>query len=163
MYIFNTDFLKSNYRLWHPYMLDEIFKLLKDFSECNDPEAKEQCLQMLIFEFADARSKFMQEMQDIHLIMKCRTKGDNNSHFGGQECAKFMGAIAAACDKYIQSTAYASPIIEGSIAEVIDKIRKKARGDRSYANTFELSTKQTYLTYGTDKTLDIFRESGYTV
>ena len=125
MYIFNTDFLKTNYRLWHPYMLDEIFKLLKDFSACNDPEAKEQCLQNIIFEFADARSKFMQEMQDIHLIMKCRTKGDNNSHFGGQECAKFMGYIAAACDKYIQSTAYASPIIEGSIAEVIDKIRKK--------------------------------------
>ena len=100
-------------------------------------------------------------MKELKLIMNCRTKGDNNSHFGGEECARFMTKVMDACAVYLKTSKFLEGNREGDLGYVIRGMREKARRDRVYAIDFEKSARTLYLSEGVDKTEEIFKLFGY--
>ena len=94
------------------------------------------------------------------MIMNCRVKGNSGSHFGGQECAKFVSLIRRASEKYLSNLPDGN-YEEGYIGYVIRQVKDKARRDEKYAWDFEKKARQEYATTGKDITLDILKESGY--
>ncbi len=160
-YIIEMDFLKKDIRLWDKRFLSEIFKKLQEFNKQEIAESQDRCFVRYLLELEQANRLFLRRVRELPMIMKCRTKIDSGSHFGGQECAEFMKAIRDASDKYLNESEYADTSIENSIGDFATKIRNKAKADEKCAREFEQTTKQEYLTWGKDSTLDIFKHAGY--
>ena len=93
--------------------------------------------------------------------MNCRTKGNNKSHFGGQQCAKLASKFRQAAEKYLNLSS--GNVNESSIGYIATLIREKARRDEMYARDFETQAANNYLTSGIDTTLDILKESDYNI
>ena len=160
-YVIDTAFLKKDLRLWDKRGLNIIFEKFQEFSNQEVAESQDRCFVRYLLELEQANRLFLRRVKELPMIMKCRTKGDDTSRFGGQECAEFMKAIRDASDKYLNESEYADASIENTIGDFATKIRNKARSDEKYAWDFEKTTKQEYLTWGKDNTLEIFKKAAY--
>ncbi len=151
------NFLKKGKYLWDKNVLDKMFFKLKDFQKFYP----ERYFTEFILELEQANKKFLQSMRDIVLIMNCRAKGDDKSHFGGMECAEFMKDIVKACDKYLNSCTNINSQVEGTIEFIIYQIKLKAKKDELFAREFEKETREKYISLGSDNSLEIFEKAGY--
>lgn len=154
--IFDVSFLSTGGYLWDRKIYDKVFKSFNNFEENEVKEVKQEEFKILTLEFKMAHRKFLQEVQDLSFIVKCRNKGDNDSHFGGQECAEFAKNIRNSCEKYL-SNSKSKEIKEENLSYFIKQIRDKAKCDETYAWNFEKNTKQIYNIDGKDNTMNIFK------
>lgn len=157
----NTAFINSSSYFWSVEVLCEMTEFLDDLKENDGEEVHERSFELFDISLSKAINEFLRDMKDLKLIMNCRTKGDNSSHFGGEECARFMTKVMDACAVYLKTSKFLSGNEEGDLGYVIRGMREKARKDRAYAIDFEKSARTLYLSQGVDKTEEIFRESGY--
>lgn len=153
------NFLKKGKYLWSKNVIDKMFVELKNFQKFYP----ERCFIEFVLELEQANKKFLQSIKDIVLIMNCRAKGDDQNHFGGMECAEFMKDIVKACDKYLNFCVNADVQKEGTIGFLVYQIRLKAKQDEIFAREFEKETKESYISLGIDKSLEIFEKSGYII
>ncbi len=160
-YIIETTFLDTKKHLWDKRVLNKMFKELENFQKENSEESKERCFIMLMLEFQQAYRTFLIAINDLPLIMSCRVKGDNSSHFGGLECAEFMKALRASAEKYLKESAFSFLTSEGTIVYVISKIKNKAKEDEKIAKELEKDIREDYLSLGVDNTLKALEEAGY--
>lgn len=157
----DLTFLDTIQRLWNKESLDKLDKCLVVFREDGGDDGTEECFINFCSDFAMARNKFINNMKDLSLIMKCRAKADSDSKFGGQQCAEFMKDIQIACDKYINTTIYSRDNNKSLISQVISKVRDVANKDEKYAWDFESKARRTYLEKGIDITTEILKGSDY--
>ena len=156
-----TFFDISNKNFWDKEILEKIDACLRAVRESGGHSSEEPCLQTFLMDFASAKNNFIAKTRNIRLIMNCRTKADNNSNFGGQQCAEFMKEIQQACDKYLNNSIYSDNKDENLPSNIIKKIRNMAQKSETVAWNFENKAKQEYLNTGKDNTLEIFVKSGY--
>ncbi len=148
------EFLLGKYDyLWNEKIWDQLLSFISEYKETHDLG---EGLNNLLFMFSEAHRKFKREVKDLSLIMKCRVKGDNDDHFGGRECANFMIDVKDACDKYLMQSEFLDDMRNKNLEKLVKQIRSKAIEDAKVAMRFEEETKQNYLIYGTDNTMDIF-------
>lgn len=162
-YMIDTGFLNKGKYLWYQKVLSGMFKKLEEFKSYEIDEAKEECFEIFLRDMYGAQNIFHVKIKDLPLIMKCRTMGDDKSHFGGQECAEYMKDIRRICETYLKESNFSDNIEEGSIANVITSIRTKARQDESIAWNIEKDNLKTYEISGKDNSLNIFRSAGYNI
>ena len=160
-YMIETSFMDGGKRLWDKRIIDKILSELKSFQNLNLEESKERCLTELILEFEQAYRVFVSKIKDLPMIMNCRVKGDNDSHFGGIECAELMKSFRFSSEKYLKESAYSASVLEGTISYMISKIKNKAKEDEKYAWEIEKKIYSDYLSLGVDNTLEMLKSSGY--
>lgn len=158
----DLTFLDSQKKLWEKDILQKIEQCIYVFKENGGDEATEDCFNEFCLNFDSAKYNFINKIRDIRLIMKCRTKADDDSKFGGQQCAEFMHDIQNACNKYLNATIYYESNYETSPVNVIRKMRNMAEASERKAWEFEDRARQTYASSGKDITLDIINETIYT-
>ena len=157
----NTTFIDSSNYFWSVEVLSAMTEFLDDLKERDGEEVHERSFKLFDISLRKAVNEFLRDMKELKLIMNCRTKGDNNSHFGGEECARFMTKVMDACAVYLKTSKFLEGNREGDLGYVIRGMREKARKDRVYAIDFEKSARTLYLSEGVDKTEEIFKLSGY--
>ncbi len=159
--LMNTTFIDSPSYFWSVEILTELTEFMDDLKESDCQEVHERSFELFDISLVQAINEFLKNMKELKLIMNCRVKGDDDSHFGGEECARFMTKIMDACTVYLNTSKFLSGNREGDLGYVIRGIREKARKDRVRAIDFEKSARTLYMAEGVDKTEDIFKESGY--
>lgn len=157
----DLSFLIAPQHLWDKKIIDKLDFSIKSFRESKMEESDEECFLTFCLDFQGAKSDFINKLRDLSMLMKCRTKADTNSNFGGQQCASFVDTIKTISDKYLNSSIYFKETSALSIPYMIKGLRKKAEEDKPYALEFEEKTKMTYLSTGKDNTLEIFNNSGW--
>lgn len=157
----NTTFIDSSDYFWSVEVLSAMTEFLDDLKENDGEEVHERSFELFDISLSKAINEFLRDMKELKLIMNCRTKGDDNSHFGGEECARFMTKIMDACAVYLKTSKFLDGNQEGDLGYVIRGIREKARKDRARAIDFEKSARTLYLSEGVDNTEEIFKRSGY--
>ena len=157
----NTTFINSDKYFWSVGILSELAEFMDDLKESDSEEVHERSFEVFDISLTQAINEFLKDMKELKLIMNCRTKGDDNSHFGGEECARFMTKVMDACAVYLKTSKFLSGNNEGDLGYIIRGIREKARKDRARAVDFEKSARTLYLSEGIDKTEEIFKKSGY--
>lgn len=160
--IIDISILSKGSHLWNKEVMDGILFLIQEFKNRRTEQSHDKAFQKFHLELNMSNSNFIKKIRDLPLIMKCRTKFDNSSHFGGQECAEFMKSVGNICDNYINSSLFASDTSESSIPFMVRKIRERATSDEAFAWSFEQKAKKEYMSTGKDITLSIFDGSGYT-
>ena len=160
-YFLNDAFFRFSGRTWSKDFLGKLFKCLKDFEESESPQAKSRNYELFSLELKMAHKDFLRKIKDLKMIMNCRVKGDDTSHFGGRECGEFADSVQRSCNKFLSSSPSAEGFQEGSIEAVLLKLRNKAKEDEKYAWEAEKKAKQDYLNLGVDNTAEILEESGY--
>ena len=159
----NINFLSKSKNLWNKSMMKDIFKMLRDFRDQKNSESEERCFTEFLLEIEQAYRNFLIEIRNLPLIMNCRVKGDETSHFGGEECAKFMKQIRSSSEKYLNLTEYKDTVTENSMYNIILKIKEKASSDETNARSIEKEIKENYNSMGIDNTLDFIKKSGYSL
>ncbi len=159
----DLTFLVSEKKLWEKKVFEKIEECISIFKERDNPESKEDCFKIFCLDFESAKYNFMNKIRDIQLIMKCRTKADNNSKFGGQQCAEFMQDIQAACNKYLNTTVYSDNNSGNSQMYVIKSVRDMAKSSEIEAWEFENKARDIYASTGKDITLDIIKQTMYPI
>lgn len=157
----DLTFFDSDRCLWDKKILGKIRECISAIKENGGDEANEDCLQIFFLDFEQAQSNFINKIRSLPLIMKCRTKADSESNFGGRQCAEFMKEIERACDKYFNMSIYSNSAKDTSPVYIVKKIKSMAYRSETNAWEFEDRTRQEYLNTGKDNTLEIFRKAGY--
>ena len=157
----NTNFLSKSRNLWNKSVMKDIFKMFRDFKDQENSESKERCFVEFLLEIEQAYRNFLIEIRNLPMIMNCRVKGDETSHFGGEECAKFMKKIRSSSEKYLNLTKYKDTVTENSIYNIILKMKEKASADETNARNIEKEIKENYNSMGVDNTLNFIKKSGY--
>ncbi len=157
----NTTFIDSASYFWSVEVLSAMTEFLDDLKENDGEEVHERSFELFDISLSKAINEFLRDMKELKLIMNCRTKGDDNSHFGGEECARFMTKIMDACAVYLKTSKFLDGNQEGDLGYVIRGMREKARKDRARAIDFEKSARTLYLSEGVDNTEEIFKSAGY--
>ena len=157
----NTELIDSPKYFWSVPILELFLEFIDDLKESDGEEVHERSFQLFVISTNQAISEFLRDMNDLKLIMNCRTKGNSDSHFGGAECAKFMDKVVAACDEYLKNSKFLSGNNEEDLGYAIRGIKNKAKHDKAYALEFEKATKELYLSQGIDNTERIFKDAGY--
>lgn len=155
-------FNKGKY-IWSRSVVNGLFNALKQIRESDEPESSERCFTIFNLELERAYRDFLQDLKDLPLVISCRAKGDGNSNFGGDTCLKLAHSFVNSAEKYIKESKYSHKSFEGSAYHIAKVLKEKASCDTAYAQKFESSTAKDYCSLGIDRTLDIFRESGYSV
>ena len=150
--ITNKAFMNSPRAFWSVEVLTDFVDFIGEIKEREEPETKERSFELFNIKMSQAINEFLRNMNDLKIIMNCRTKCDDDSHFGGEECARFMSKVIEACSAYIKDSKFLSGNNEGDLGYAIRKMREKARKDRNYAVEFEKSARTLYLSEGIDKT-----------
>lgn len=166
MFVLNSlmidlTFLDSIKKLWEKESLEKVEKCILFFKDDGSDEGTEECFIRFCTDFDSAKNKFINDLRDLPLIMKCRVKGDNNSKFGGQQCAEFMRNIQNACDRYLNSTIYSKDNHKSILSEIISRIRSVADNDETYAWKFENKARMVYSETGKDITEEILKSTYY--
>lgn len=156
----DSDFLDQNGYMWNKKNIDKLLKELNLFKSQQFEESQERCFIEWDFEIRQAIRVLIQKLQELPLIVKCRTKGDSNEHFAGMEYIEFLRSLKISCDKYLKSTNYKSNAL-GSISLLADKIKRKALTEETIAREIEKTLKNNYLSSGTDNTLNQIAKDGY--
>lgn len=157
----NTTFLDSSKPFWSVSVLEGFLEFMEDIIQSGGEEIDERSFKIFEIKINQAANEFFHAMKEMQLIMNCRTKCDSDSDFGGSECAKFMSDVIDACSEYIKTSNFLLGTSEEDLGYVIRGIKKKAIADRALAMEFEKSAKKLYLSEGIDKTMEIFKSSGY--
>lgn len=160
-YFVDDSFMKKGRRLWDKRLIEELFTSLEEFKNSDSEKSKERKFTEFFLEIKMAYNEFLQNIKDLPMIMNCRSKGDSESHFGGLECANFAKSFRKSSEKYLSGSLLNGNFEDGSIENLILEIRKQSCVDEEYAREFEKNTKQNYLNFGNDNTLDILKSSGY--
>ena len=163
IYSVDTGFLNKGKYLWYQKVIAGMFKKLEEFKSYELKESEEKCFDVFLQDMRKAQNVFLTKINDLPLIMKCRTMCDDDSHFGGQECAEYMEDIRKICEKYLKDSEFSDNIVEGSIASAIMSIRAKARQDELAAWEIENKNIKAYEISGKDNSLEIFKSAGYDV
>ena len=148
-------------KLWEKDILEKVGQCLHVFKVNGGEEATEDCFTRFCLDFDYAKYRFKNKIKDVNLIMKCRTKADSNSMFGGQQCAEFMAEIQNYCNGYLNATIYSDKPRSISPVGVIRKIRNMAEASENKAWEFENKARELYASTGKDITLDIIKEIGF--
>lgn len=162
-YLLDVSFLKKGKYLWDKPVMDKMMKMFDDFRNQGGSVASERCFVEFVLELKQAYRNFLIKINDLPLIMNCRAKGDEKSHFGGEECAALMKSFRFSAEKYLNETSNKSDTSENSVYYVISQIRKKAARDEESAKKIEQIIKNEYISLGNDNTLNLFRSSGYDI
>lgn len=157
----DTSFLDSKKYLWDKAIMKRIFSEFNDFQNSDSEESKERCFTELLIEYDYAYRSFLEKINDLPMIMSCRTKGDTDSHFGGLECAELMKSLRFSSEKYLKESAYSSDDSAGSVANMVAGVRDKAKKDEKSAWEIERIISRDYVFLGVDNTLEILEKSGY--
>ena len=155
-------FLTKYTYLWHKKCVPELISTLKNFNLISQNRA----LTELILEIEFANNNFLRNIRELPIIMNCRTKTSQNANFGGILCANFMNNIIKSCDKFLNTSINKSSSTifkSGSVEDLVNKIKLKAKQNSTFAREFESQTKETYRNSGTDKSTEIFKNSGYNI
>lgn len=159
--IIGRAFMDSSKAFWSVDVLTDFVDFIDGIKEREEPETSERSFELFDVKMCQAINEFLRNMNDLKMIMNCRTKCDDDSHFGGEECARFMSKVVEACSAYIKDSKFLGGNNEGDLGYAIRKMREKARKDRSYAVEFEKSARTLYTSEGIDKTEEIFKSAGY--
>ena len=160
-YDLNDSYLKnSNRYLWDKILIKKIFKSLNDFRNERNEETLERRFIILFIELKMAYDEFLENVRDLPMIMSCRARGDNESKFGGEQCARFANSFCKACDKYLNSLNKEN-FEERDFENLVLELRDKAKQDEKIAWDFEKETKKEYLITGKDNSLEILKLGGY--
>ena len=154
--IFDDSFLESSGYLWDRKIYDKIFRSFDTFRENNIEGITQEKFKTLLLEIRMSRKEFLQKVKDLDIVMQCRNKADNDSHFGGQECAEFAKCIRSSCEKYLADLK-SENIKKETLEYFIKKIRDKAKNDEAYAWNVEKNFRQTYIIEGKDNTMQILK------
>lgn len=172
----DTSFIKRSSRVWDKRFLEGIINLLKEYQSFGKEASQERCFTELVLEVEQAYRVFLRKINDLPMMMKCRVKGDDKAHFGGQECGELVRAVRTSTEKYLRSTNFQDEIKgvqdvknEGfnsepvfySIYELVLKLRDMARADEKVAKEIEAKVYQEYVSLGKDHTLDALKAAGY--
>ncbi len=160
-YFVDDTFIKKGRRLWDKRLIEELFTSLEEFKNSESEKSKERKFTEFFLELKMAYNEFLQSIKDLPMIMNCRTKGNIESHFGGFECASIAKSFRKSSEKYLSDSLLNGNFEEGSIENLVLEIRKQSTIDEEYAREFERNTKQSYLNFGNDNTLEILKSSGY--
>lgn len=160
-HLINATFADSPKRFWSVDLLTDFIGFINELKDYDEPEVHERAFELFNVKINQAINEFLRDMNDLKMIMNCRTKCDDDSHFGGEECARFMSKIVDACSTYLKDSDFLEDDNEGDLGYTIRKIKEKARKDRGYAIEFEKSARRLYLSEGIDKTEEIFKSAGY--
>lgn len=159
-YTLNDSSLKSSTRyLWDKLLIKKILKTLNDFKD--EEKTSKRNFTLFLIELKMAYDEFLGSVKDLPMIMSCRARGDNDSKFGGEQCARFANSFCKACDKYLNSLGRKEKFEENSPESLILELRNKAKQDEKAAWDFEKETKKEYLITGRDNSLEILESSGY--
>lgn len=159
-YTLNDSSLKSSTRyLWDKLLIKKILKTLNDFKD--EEKTSKRNFTLFLIELKMAYDEFLGSVKDLPMIMSCRARGDNDSKFGGEQCARFANSFCKACDKYLNSLDGKEKFEENSPESLILELRNKAKQDEKAAWDFEKETKKEYLITGRDNSLEILESSGY--
>lgn len=160
-YTLNSSFLKNSTRyLWDKSLIEKIFKTLNDFKDKEDKKTLERNFTVFLIEIKMAYDEFLKNVKDLPMIMSCRARGDNDSKFGGEQCAHFANSFCKACEKYLSFLSKENSE-ENSLGNLVLDLRDKAKQDEKTAWDFEEETKKEYLITGKDNSLEILKSSGY--
>ncbi len=162
----NISFTSSDVHLWNKKFFENILASLK---KLNVEMPNERSFSEFLLEIEQSYRTFLRKINDLPMIMKCRVKGDDSSHFGGQECADFARSIRDSAEKYLQSTNFKNRKNDNinnndtsdNIYNFILNIRNLARSDEKYAKNVETKVYNDYLSLGKDYTLFELKKAGY--
>ena len=91
-YTLNDSSLKSSTRyLWDKLLIKKILKTLNDFK--NEEKNSGRNFTLFLIEIKMAYDEFLGSVKDLPMIMSCRARGDNDSKFGGEQCARFANSF----------------------------------------------------------------------
>lgn len=172
----DVPFMKRSSHVWDKRFLEGIINFLKEYQSFGKEVSHERCFTELLLEIEQAYRIFLRKINDLPMMMKCRVKGDDSAHFGGQECGELVRAIRTSLEKYLRSTNFqdeakcVNNVANGnlnnepvfySIYELILKVREMARADEKVAKEIEAKVYQEYVSLGKDHTLDALKAAGY--
>lgn len=171
-----VSFLKPGVHLWNKAFLENMISFLKKYQSLNNETSNERCFTEFALEVEQAYRIFLKKINDLPIMMKCRVKGDDKAHFGGQECAELVRALRMSTEKYLKSTNFKNDkqsvsnsennelsdknVFHG-IYDFVSKVRDFARVDEKVAKEIEAKVYQEYVSLGKDHTLDALKEAGY--
>lgn len=161
--ILEINFLNGERHLWNNAIVKEMFRVLKQLKSRDDLASNERCFTEFLLEVEQAYRDFLCKIKELPMIMKCRTMGDQNSHFGGEEFAQLMKAFRFSSEKYLNQTAYKDEKSKNSLYYVISKIRDRAKSDEKSAWEIERQTRKEYESSGNDGTMKVIERAGYGV
>ncbi len=161
--LLDISFLKKGRYLWDKFVVEKMIKMFDDYRNQEDSVASERCFIEFVLELKQAYRNFLIKINDLPLIMNCRAKGDEKSHFGGEECADLMKSFRISAEKYLNETSNKCDTSEDSMYYVVSQIRKKAAQDEESARKIEQIVKNEYISLGNDNTLNLFKSSGYNI
>ncbi len=171
------SFVLPSTHLWNKDFIEDTIAFLRGCKSINNKISNERPFTEFLLEVEEAYRSFLKKINDLPMIMKCRVKGDNDAHFGGQECADFVRALRNSAEKYLKSTNFKKENIDAinssqcdssnvralnGLYDFILKIRDRARIDEQVAKNIESEVYNDYLSLGKDHTLDALKSEGYT-
>lgn len=181
----SITFIKHGTHLWDKSFLENTISVLKKYQSHGNEISNERCFTEFLLEFEQAYRVFLKKINDLPMMMKCRVKGDNQAHFGGQECAELARSLRTSAERYLKSTYFKKSGSDNNIAQshvgntvdngpynarctaysvydYISKIKNMAREDEKAAKEIEARVYQEYVSCGKDNTLDMLKQAGYT-
>lgn len=160
-YTLNDSSLKNSTRyLWDKSLIKKIFKTLNNFKNQAYKKTLGRNFTVFLIELKMSYDEFLENIKDLPVIMSCRARGDNDSKFGGEQCAHFANSFCKACEKYLSFLSKENSE-EKNLGSLILSLRDKAKQDEKTAWDFEKETKKEYLITGKDNSLEILKSSGY--
>ena len=160
-YHIDIDFLNKGKYLWCRQVIKNMFKAFNEAKKYDSPELSERCFIEFCIEIENANRKFINDIKDLSLISKCRSVGDENSHFGGLECANFMKSVNSSATKYLNATQYITPDVEQSLYFVISLLKNKSKADGLTALEIEKEIRNKYKSLNIDDTFLFLNNCGY--
>lgn len=145
----DDEFLDTSKYLFNKKIIEKIFEIF------NKIELNETNFKNLNFELKNSYDNFIKDIKYLPTIMNCRVKGNSNSNFGGEECAKLVSLFRTHFEKYLSKTS------ETIIDSFVKKIIYKAKLDEQTAWEIEKSNREEYQKSGKDNTLLILKSNGY--
>ena len=156
----DTTFFNSGIPIWHKNSITDILRQISTFKNTNSEQAKERCFVEFEIEVEQAIRWFLEEIKSLKLIIKCRTKADDNQHFGGYECAKLAKKLRRYGEKYLHETSSENKS-DSPVRNFISELTAKAKAEEMQAMNTEKELSNQYNANGYDGTMAKLQEFGY--
>ncbi len=156
----NTTFFSKRTPVWHKNSITNILRQIATFKNSNSEETKERCFIEFEIEVEQAIRWFLEEIKSLKLIIKCRTKADDNQHFGGYECAKLAKKLRRYGEKYLHNTSSENKS-NSSVYNFVSELTAKAKAEEMQAMNIEKELSNQYNANGYDGTMAKLQEFGY--
>ena len=156
----NTTFFSERTPVWHKNSITNILRQITLFKNIGSEETKERCFIEFEIEVEQAIRWFLEEIKSLKLIIKCRTKADDNQHFGGYECAKLAKKLRRYGEKYLHNTSSENKS-NSSVYNFVSELTAKAKAEEMQAMNIEKELSNQYNANGYDGTMAKLQEFGY--